>query len=78
MGSFFMEIALVVAEWALKAKQWLLTGNLVAKIGLLILFIGISFLLKLAAAHVVVPIEFRLAGIALADIALLVWGWRIR
>jgi hypothetical protein len=50
----------------------------VAKLGLLILFIGISFLLKYTAARVSVPIEFRLAGIVLADLALLAWGWRIR
>ncbi|SBT10754.1 putative membrane protein [Candidatus Propionivibrio aalborgensis] len=64
--------------WLRKAKDWLFGGNLVAKGGLLILFFGVSFLLKYAAARVSVPIELRLAGIALADIALLVWGWRIR
>ena len=61
-----------------KAKNWLFTGNLVAKLGLLILFLGVSFLLKYVAAQVTLPIELRLAGIALADIALLAWAWRIR
>ena len=61
-----------------KAKNWLFTGNLVAKLGLLILFLGVSFLLKYVSAQVTVPIELRLAGIALADIALLAWAWRIR
>lgn len=64
--------------WMLAAKKWLFTGNLVAKLGLLILFIGVSFLLKYAAERTTVPIELRLAGIVMADIALLVWGWRIR
>ncbi|HEY0063727.1 MAG TPA: DUF2339 domain-containing protein, partial [Telluria sp.] len=64
--------------WLVAAKNWLFTGNLVAKMGLLILFIGVSFLLKYAAERVTVPIELRLAGIVLADIGLLVWGWRIR
>lgn len=64
--------------WFLKAKEWLLGGNLVAKAGLLILFFGVSFLIKFAAARVSVPIELRLAGIALADLGLLLWGWRIR
>jgi uncharacterized membrane protein len=64
--------------WLIAAKEWLFGGNLVAKAGLLILFIGVSFLLKYAAARVTVPIEFRLAGIVLADIGLLLWGWRIR
>lgn len=64
--------------WLIKAKEWLFGGNLVAKAGLLILFFGVSFLLKYAAARVTVPIELRLAAITLADIGLLLWGWRIR
>lgn len=64
--------------WIASAKEWLFGGNLVAKAGLLILFIGVSFLLKYAAARVTVPIELRLCGIVLADIGLLLWGWRIR
>lgn len=72
------QLSVFISGVFLKAKDWLFTGNLVAKVGLLILFIGVSFLLKYAAARVSLPIEFRLAGVTLADIALLVWGWRIR
>lgn len=64
--------------WFTAARNWLFEGNLVAKIGLLILFIGVSFLLKYAAARITVPIELRLAGIVLADLAALTWAWRIR
>ncbi len=64
--------------WLGKAKDWLFGGNLVAKAGLLILFFGVSFLIKYAAVRVTLPIEVRLSGIVLADLALLVWGWRIR
>lgn len=64
--------------WPARAKAWLFGGNLVAKVGLLILFIGVSFLMKYAAARVSLPIELRLSGIVLADIGLLLWGWRIR
>ncbi|MES3024270.1 MAG: DUF2339 domain-containing protein [Pseudomonadota bacterium] len=64
--------------WLTAIMTWMFTGNLVAKIGLLILFIGVSFLLKYAAQRVTIPIEVRLTGIVLADIALLLWGWRIR
>lgn len=65
-------------QWLVAAKAWLFGGNLVAKLGLLILFIGVSFLLKYTAARVTVPIEFRLAGIVLVDLAVLAWAWRIR
>ncbi|NHZ35943.1 DUF2339 domain-containing protein [Massilia rubra] len=64
--------------WVTAAKNWMFSGNLVAKLGLMILFIGVSFLLKYAVERNIVPIELRLAGIVIADIALLVWGWRIR
>ena len=64
--------------WFTAARNWLFEGNLVAKIGLLILFIGVSFLLKYAAARITVPIELRLAGIVLVDMAALAWAWRIR
>jgi uncharacterized membrane protein len=65
-------------RWLLAARDWLFTGNLVAKLGLVILFIGVGFLLKYVAATVVVPIELRLAGVVLADLGLLAWGWRLR
>lgn len=64
-------------RWLVAAKTWLLTGNLVAELGLVILFIGIGFLLKYAAATFTIPIELRLAAVVLADFGLLAWGWRL-
>ena len=49
-----------------------------ARVGLLVLFIGVAFLLRYVAEHTSVPIEWRLAGVALAGLALLVFGWRLR
>ena len=60
------------------AKAWLTGGNTVARVGLLVLFIGVAFLLRYVAEHTRVPIEWRLAGVALAGLALLVFGWRLR
>lgn len=62
----------------LAAKDWLLGGNTLVRSGIVILFIGISFLLKYAAEHTHVPISVRLAGIALSGVALLAIGWRLR
>ncbi len=67
-----------VVGWVGAARRWLFTGNLVAKLGLVILLIGVGFLLKYVAGHIVIPIELRIAAIAAADIALLRWGWSIR
>jgi uncharacterized membrane protein len=68
----------VPPRWVLAAKAWLFGGNLVAKVGLLILFIGLAFLLRLAAEYVVVPVEVWHAVVAGLATGLLWWGWRIR
>ena len=53
-------------------------GNTLVRVGILVLFIGVSFLLKYAVDAGFVPIELRLAGVAAGGIALLVVGWRLR
>ncbi|PKO44556.1 MAG: DUF2339 domain-containing protein [Betaproteobacteria bacterium HGW-Betaproteobacteria-22] len=60
------------------AGNWLLGGNTLVRSGIVILFIGISFLIKYAAEHTHVPIELRLAGIALLGVGLLTLGWQLR
>ncbi len=60
------------------AKDWLLGGNTLVRSGIVILFIGISFLIKYAAEHTHVPIELRLVCIALGGIGLIGLGWRLR
>lgn len=58
--------------------SWLVGGNLVAKVGVVILFFGVAFLLRYAYEHVHVPIELRLTGAAALALALLAIGWRLR
>lgn len=53
-------------------------GNTIVKVGVLILFLGLAFLLRYAAERVTVPIELRYAGVALAGAFLLGIGWRLR
>jgi predicted membrane protein DUF2339 len=53
-------------------------GNTLARVGVVVLFIGVAFLLKYASEHVSVPIELRLAAVALGGVVLLVLGWRLR
>jgi len=40
-------------------------GNTLARVGVVVLFIGVAFLVKYASEHVTIPIGVRLAGIAL-------------
>lgn len=57
---------------------WLTGGNTIARVGLVILFLGLAFLLKWAVDHAVLPPELRVGGVALAGIAMLAFGWRLR
>ncbi|WP_175764291.1 DUF2339 domain-containing protein [Burkholderia ambifaria] len=68
-----------IADRAFRAaRDWLLGGNTVVRVGIIVLFFGVAFLLKYAADNSMLPIEFRLAGTALAAAALLAIGWRVR
>ncbi len=60
------------------AKVWLTAGNPLLKVGILLLFLGLAFLLRYAAERVTLPIEFRYMGVAAVAIALLAIGWRLR
>ena len=61
-------------------KRWFTQGNVPVKVGMLVLFAGVAALLKYATDEgwFSFPIEFRLAGIALAALATLVFAWRQR
>lgn len=57
---------------------WITGGNTLARVGIVLLFIGVGFLLKYAAEHVTVPLELRVAGVAIGGAVLLVLGWMLR
>lgn len=57
---------------------WFMGGNTIARVGAVILFVGVAFLVKYAADHRLLPIELRLAAVAGAAIAMLFVGWRLR
>ena len=57
------------------AKNWLLGGNTVVRVGIVVLFIGLAFLAKYTAQLGLFPIEARLTTIALVGVALLAFGF---
>lgn len=58
--------------------SWLLGGNTVVRVGIVVLFFGMAFLLKYAYEHAYLPVEARLIGVAVAALVLLALGWRLR
>lgn len=52
--------------------------NLLVKLGVLILFCGIAFLVKYAAQRGMFPLEVRLMSAAAGGVALLATGWKLR
>ncbi len=67
----------VAARWV---RGWFTEGNVPVKVGMLVLLAGVAALLKYASDQgwMRVPMELRLAGVALAAMAGLVFGWRQR
>jgi uncharacterized membrane protein len=60
------------------ARAWLLGGNTVLRVGVMLLFLGLAFLLRYATEGMVVPIELRYAGVAAVAMGLLGLGWWLR
>ena len=62
------------------AKRWLTTGNVPVKMGVLLSFFGVAFLLKYAIENQVfsIPISARYLGVAAFAAGLLAFGWRKR
>ena len=60
------------------ARDWLFGGNTVLRVGVVLLFLGLAFLLRYATEGMVVPIELRYAGVAASALGLLGLGWWLR
>ncbi|RAI66328.1 DUF2339 domain-containing protein [Pseudomonas fluorescens] len=61
-----------------RARAWLFGGNTVLRVGVVLLFLGLAFLLRYATEGMVVPLELRYAGVAAAALGLLGSGWWLR
>jgi uncharacterized membrane protein len=70
-----LESPVAAVRWVF---EFLTTGNVVAKVGVIILFFGVAFLLRYAAERGMLPIEYRLMATAAGAVALLAVGWFLR
>ncbi len=59
-------------------KEWFFGGNTIVRVGLVILFVGLSFLARYAASAGLFPIELRLALVGAIGVALLAVGFNRR
>ena len=59
-------------------KGYFTGGNIFVRIGIIILFFGVSFLLKYVSDRGFFPIEYRLIGVVVGAMFLLGLGWRLR
>lgn len=57
---------------------WFMQGNPLAKLGVLLLFFGLAYLMKYTTDRGMLPTELRLVGAAVASGILLWFGWRLR
>jgi uncharacterized membrane protein len=53
-------------------------GNTLVRVGVIVLFFGVAFLLRYMAEHSHIPVEVRLTSVAVGAIALIIFGWRLR
>lgn len=68
----------VTTSIAASVAAWFHGGNTIVRLAVLILLLGIVFLLRYAVEHQMLPIEIRLAAVAVGGIALVLVGWRLR
>lgn len=53
-------------------------GNPIVRVGMVVMFFGLSFLAKYAASEGFIPLELRLAAVAAIALALVILGWKTR
>ena len=58
--------------------NWLIKGNIIAKVAIVILFLGLSYLFKYSIEHDYISPEIRILGSLLLGIGLLAAGWKLR
>ncbi len=64
--------------WFVRLQHFLINGNPLVKIGMLVLFIGLSFLAKYVSSSGLFPLEARLAGLGVVGFMLIGFGWKTR
>lgn len=64
-------------QWLEQVRLWLVGGNTVVRVGVVVLFVGLAFLAKYAVDNALLPPELRLAGIGAAGVGLFAAGFAL-
>ncbi len=59
-------------------KGYFTEGNLIVRVGVIVLFFGVAFLLQYANEQGVLPVRLKIFGVALLGLVLLAVGWVLR
>ena len=59
-------------------KRYFTEGNLIVRVGVVVLFFGVAFLLRYANQQGVLPVQLKLCSVAALGALLLATGWRLR
>jgi uncharacterized membrane protein len=59
-------------------RRFFTEGNVIVRIGMVVMFFGLSFLVKYASNQGLLPIQLRLAAVAAIAMALIFLGWKTR
>jgi uncharacterized membrane protein len=62
----------------IKVMNFFTTGNIIAKLGVTILFFGVIFLLNYASSHGLFPLSLRLISAGILGVALISIGWLLQ
>lgn len=59
-------------------RRFFTEGNPIVRIGMVVMFFGLSFLVKYASSQGLLPLELRMAAVAAVAIVLIGLGWKTR
>ncbi|MDQ2076109.1 DUF2339 domain-containing protein [Marinimicrobium sp. ABcell2] len=61
-----------------RIKRYFTEGNVIVRVGVIVLFFGVAFLLRYAQQQVAVPMQMKLSAVGALGAALLAVGWHLR
>ena len=67
----------IVTSLMQSVKQWFLGGNLVVRVGVLVLLVGVILLLRLLSDYIEIPIHIKLAAVVIAGLGLAGLGLKL-